>query len=81
MRGRVQGVFFRATCADEARSRGVCGWVTNQPDGTVEAVFEGEDKAVAAMVEWSRKGPPHAHVTDVDVHAERPVGESAFTVG
>ena len=80
VRGRVQGVFFRASCADEARSRGVTGWVANQPDGSVEAVFEGEDAAVTAMVEWSRGGPAYAHVTEVEVLAEPALGESGFTV-
>lgn len=80
VRGRVQGVFFRAACADEARARGVTGWVSNQPDGSVEAVFEGEDAAVTAMVDWSRTGPAYADVTDFEVREEPALGESAFTV-
>ena len=52
--GRVQGVFFRDTTRRMARSRGVGGWVRNTPDGTVEAVFEGEAEAVESMVRWSR---------------------------
>ncbi|MDQ3155538.1 MAG: acylphosphatase [Actinomycetota bacterium] len=80
VRGRVQGVFFRATCADEARARSVGGWVSNQPDGTVEAVFEGDHEAVTAMVDWCRAGPPYAEVTGVEVREEPALGESTFTV-
>jgi acylphosphatase len=76
--GRVQGVFFRARCRDEARSADVSGWVSNEPDGTVHAVFEGEPEAVDALVEWCRHGPPQAVVTDVEVTEEEPRGEQGF---
>lgn len=65
--GRVQGVFFRDTCQREARAAGVRGWVRNRPDGTVEALFEGEPQAVEQMVAWARSGPPQAAVTGVEV--------------
>jgi acylphosphatase len=78
--GRVQGVFYRATCAEQARRLGVGGWVRNLPDGRVEAVFEGADAAVDAMVAWCREGPPYARVEDVEVHAEDPRGEAGFRV-
>ena len=63
--GRVQGVFFRAWTRDEARSLGVCGWVRNCPDGSVEAHLEGEDAAVSELLRRMRHGPPHARVTGV----------------
>lgn len=65
--GRVQGVFFRDTTRERARMLGVTGWVRNLIDGRVEAVFEGDEKAVRQMVQFSRTGPPRALVTHVDV--------------
>jgi acylphosphatase len=80
VRGRVQGVFFRMTCAREARAQGVSGSVRNLPDGSVEAVLEGSGPAVQAMVEWCRQGPPGAHVDSVDVSAEPPLGLEGFSI-
>lgn len=68
--GRVQGVFFRQSTYEEARRLGVNGWVRNRRDGTVEAVFEGEDDPVREMVEWCRQGPPYAIVRSLDLEWE-----------
>ncbi len=65
--GLVQGVWFRASTRDEAMRIGVGGWVRNLPDGSVEAVFEGEKKKVEEIVGWCHKGPSGARVTKVDV--------------
>ena len=78
--GRVQGVFFRAETADRARSLDLTGWVRNCPDGTVEAVFEGERERVESMVAWCGRGPAGAHVDSVDVKWEEPAGEAGFRV-
>jgi acylphosphatase len=78
--GRVQGVFFRDGCEQAARRHRVSGWVTNRDDGSVEAVFEGDDGAVREMVDWMRHGPPRAQVTGVDVTDERPEGLPDFSV-
>ena len=78
VRGRVQGVFFRASCRDAADALGVSGWVSNEPDGTVQAVFEGDEGAVEGMVAWCHSGPPHAQVQGVEVIDEEPVGETGF---
>ena len=78
--GQVQGVFFRDSCRREALRRGVSGWVRNCPDGTVEAVFEGPPDGVSAMVAWSRRGPGHAVVDDVQVTEEPPEGADGFRV-
>jgi acylphosphatase len=67
VRGRVQGVGFRASMIDEARRLGVGGWVRNRRDGSVEAVVDGDAAAVAAIVAWVRRGPPGARVSDVTV--------------
>jgi acylphosphatase len=66
VRGRVQGVGYRAFVEDEAAIRGLEGWVRNLRDGTVEAVFAGEAEEVAMMIEACRKGPWSAQVDGVD---------------
>jgi acylphosphatase len=63
--GRVQGVWFRGWVVDEARARGLSGWVRNRRDGTVEAVFAGPEAEVCAMVALCRTGPPAADVSAV----------------
>ncbi len=78
VRGQVQGVFFRASCEQEARRLGIAGWVGNRPDGAVEASFEGSDDAVAAMLMWTKHGPPHARVDSVEVTDDQPTGERTF---
>lgn len=78
--GHVQGVFYRASCRDEASARGLAGWVRNDPDGSVEAFFEGPEAEVMDMLAWCRKGPPHAAVRDVAVDWETPRGESGFRI-
>ena len=80
IRGRVQGVFFRAGCAERARSAGLSGWVRNTPAGDVEAEFEGEDTAVEAMTAWCRRGPPAARVDEVEIAEMAPAGGSGFRV-
>ena len=76
--GLVQGVNFRWYTAQHARSRGVAGWVRNLDDGRVEAVFEGAEPDVDAMVEWCREGPRHARVSGVEIIREEPEGLSVF---
>jgi acylphosphatase len=76
--GRVQGVFFRATCARRARALGLGGSVRNMPDGSVEAVFEGASADVEAMVAWCRTGPELARVDEVEVHEEPLTGIRTF---
>lgn len=70
--GRVQGVVFRASTRDQAEALGLAGWVRNLPDGAVEAAFQGDREIVDRMIEWCRKGPRFARVTDVDVREETP---------
>ena len=78
--GRVQGVFFRDTTRRRAQELGVAGWVANRDDGAVEAAFEGDAKAVDAMVELCRRGPGRAEVTELEVADEPPEGLRGFEV-
>jgi acylphosphatase len=65
--GIVQGVFFRSETRKVAARQGVTGWVRNHVDGHVEAVLEGDDVAVNAVIAFCRRGPPRAWVKDVEV--------------
>jgi len=78
--GRVQGVFYRANTRENARDRGVDGWVKNLEDGRVEAVFEGPEDAVEGMVEWCHTGSPAADVEDVEVEYGDSQGEDEFSI-
>jgi acylphosphatase len=73
--GYVQGVFFRHTMARQAAALGATGWVHNLPDGRVEAVIEGEEEAVDRLLEWARRGPPHATVEHLEVSWEAVSGD------
>jgi acylphosphatase len=68
--GKVQGVFFRQNTKRQAQSRGVCGWVSNLPDGRVEAVFEGDVASVKEVVDYCHYGPSFAKVEYVEVFFE-----------
>ena len=72
--GRVQGVSFRAACQRMAWQHGVAGWVRILADGRVEAVFEGPAEQVERVLEWARRGPRVAEVTDVAVQVQPPEG-------
>jgi acylphosphatase len=78
--GRVQGVWFRDSCREQARALHVGGFARNRADGAVEAEFEGPPAAVARMVAWCREGPPRAHVDAVDTEELVPVGDRRFTI-
>jgi acylphosphatase len=81
IRGRVQGVFFRAEARARAESLGLTGWVRNAPDSSVEALFEGDDERVGSMLDWCRRGPGGARVDEVEVSGEEPRGDvSGFRV-
>jgi acylphosphatase len=65
--GRVQGVGFRYSMQREAERLEVHGWVRNRRDGSVEALVQGSEAAIAAITDWARRGPHGAHVTSVNV--------------
>jgi acylphosphatase len=78
--GTVQGVYYRASTRDTAREHGVSGWVRNREDGRVEAVFEGSEEDVDAMVGWCHEGSPAAQVEDVEVEYGEPEGIEGFEI-
>lgn len=79
--GQVQGVYFRSSIADRARTFGVGGYARNLADGTVDAVFEGPEESVEELVAFCRQGPAHARVHAMHVEPQRPVGTRGFEVG
>lgn len=79
--GKVQGVFFREGSRAEAIRLGLTGWVRNLPDGTVQAVAEGEPAALEDFIRWCHRGPPSARVSQVERTDGAPSGEfPSFTV-
>lgn len=79
--GIVQGVFFRASTIEESSKLGLTGWVKNCSDGRVEAVFEGETDKIEQIVEWCKKGPPGAVVSNVETIWEQATGDyDSFTI-
>jgi acylphosphatase len=79
--GRVQGVSFRWYAQEQARALGVRGWVRNEPDGSVLLHAEGDGAAVDALVEWCRRGPSSARVSDVAVRDDASSGATSFEIG
>jgi acylphosphatase len=75
IQGQVQGVFFRQSTKETAVRLGLTGWVKNCPDGSVEALFEGERQAVDAAIAWCRQGPASARVREVEVEWQDYAGE------
>ena len=76
--GRVQGVWYRGWTVEQARARGLVGWVRNRHDGSVEALFSGSGDVVREMVEACRRGPPAAVVTAMHAASDNPPGEPGF---
>ena len=76
--GRVQGVGYRYALRDEARRLGVHGWVRNCADGSVEALLQGDDDAIGALVAWARRGPQAARVDAVREDAPAPSFERVY---
>jgi len=77
--GRVQGVWYRGWTVERARAAGLCGWVRNRKDGTVEAVFAGPPKAIEAMIAECRDGPPLAKVDAIAHEDAQDEGWTGFS--
>ncbi len=80
VRGLVHGVSFRSSMAQVASDLGVRGWVRNNPDGSVEAFLEGDERNVKRVLDWARLGPPRARVDRVDVEASSPRNHRDFRI-
>ena len=78
VRGRVQGVYFRASTQREARRLGITGWVKNRADGTIEIVAEGEEVSIRELYGWAQKGPTAARVVLEYGDYECPYSRKAF---
>lgn len=78
--GRVQGVGYRASLANEAAGLGLRGWVRNRSDGSVEALVDGDPHAVDAIIGWARRGPPAAVVSNVAIEDAGPPSNGAFKI-
>jgi acylphosphatase len=78
--GRVQGVWYRQSCQQQATMLRVGGWIRNNADGTVEAAVEGDAPAVDELLAWMRTGPRLAQVTTLALHPEPPQGARTFSV-
>ncbi len=80
VRGRVQGVWYRASAQTQARELGLTGWVKNNADGAVEIHAEGTPEALRRFKEWCREGPPSARVDTLDCNHVAPQGLRAFEI-
>ncbi len=78
--GRVQGVWFRESCRQEADALGLAGWVRNRADGAVEIEAEGDETSVDRLVAWARTGPRRARVEAVETRSLAPTGDRGFDV-
>ena len=79
-RGRVQGVWFRASTQEQALQMGVCGWARNCLDGSVEIYAEGEKEILERFISWCRKGPPAAQGSGLDIEWVNPQSLNTFKI-
>ena len=80
VKGKVQGVFFRASTKEAAGKLGICGWVRNEPDGSVRIEAEAPEEKMKQFVEWCRKGPQFAQVQSVDYENGLVEGYNSFII-
>ena len=80
VKGKVQGVFFRASTKDAAERLGVCGWVRNEPDGSVHIEAEAPEEKMEQFIKWCRQGPRFAHVHSIHFETGSVKGYKDFTI-
>lgn len=80
IKGKVQGVFYRASAKKMAETTGITGWIKNTPEGDVEAVAAGTEEQLQQFISWCRKGPSGAKVTDVIVSEQKQIFFVDFSV-
>ncbi len=80
IKGKVQGVFFRATALEIAKKLGVSGWIKNTAQGHVEAYAAGEEEALEMFLEWCRQGPPDAWVSDISIQPSKYEHQDGFRI-
>ena len=80
IKGRVQGVFFRSETRELANKHNVSGWIRNNTDGSVEAVFEGSEESLKELLMWCEEGPSGARVEHIEINWEREKGIIGFEV-
>lgn len=78
VRGRVQGVWFRASTERKAKELGLTGYVQNEPDGSVSIIAEGIPEKLQELVQWCHHGPPMARVEQVNVESNEQTGFDDF---
>jgi acylphosphatase len=80
IKGKVQGVFYRATAKEKAEELGLNGWVKNTLEGDVEATVSGNEAALQQFITWCRQGPPKAQVDDMIITPKPDDGLSGFHI-
>lgn len=80
VRGKVQGVFFRASTKEKANELGLHGFVRNQSDGTVYLEAEGTEENLDKLVKWCNQGPPNAVVTNIKVEEAKWMNLKKFEI-
>jgi len=78
--GRVQGVGYRVSFAEQAKALGLVGWVRNRRDGAVEALLNGDEKAMQAVIAWAHQGPPAASVVHVAIEDAAAPADGDFRI-
>ncbi len=80
IKGKVQGVFYRATAKKKAKELNITGWIKNNEDGDVEAVASGEESALQVFMNWCKQGPENAMVENVMIRKINNVNFDTFKI-